>query len=504
MSQAPRGWRRFLLRGNRLHPVWRAAAYLFSFLAAAATLEILLGLAYVVILLAIGQPVIDALGALTAGQLPRPILLGGGILRLGTALLLALLLGRFLDREPAATMGFGLQRVGRDGTLGLALGLGTMLAIGGINLAFGWANWTQGTGNLGTFLLDALALLPLAAAEEVVFRGYLLRAIGGWRGPAVGAVVTSVLFALLHALNPNLSLLGLLNILLAGVVFALAVERSGTLWLAVGYHFAWNLAQGPLLGMPVSGTTWEGLLALGTGGPPLWSGGSFGPEGGLLSTAILLLSLFPLWAATRRPASVAVACRNQRAALEARFWPLPHTHHSLEVDTRFFRDLARAPGGGRMGEVVLLLRHPDGMVLLHTKTFYPPGVYRLPSGGIKQGEPVMAAARRETAEETGLSIQESRPLGLLTYTLRQGRQRFFFHSWLVLAEVEGEPRVVDTDERIEGFRWVEPETLAQVATDLRSVPPEWAGWGHFRVLAHDAAQRWSSGPDSERNSSCAF
>jgi membrane protease YdiL (CAAX protease family)/8-oxo-dGTP pyrophosphatase MutT (NUDIX family) len=491
------GWRRLLLRGGRLHPVWRGTVYLVSFLAVEVTFEIVAGLVYVAVVLLTGQASPDLLEALLAGRLPRSLLLAAGWLRLGISLGLALLLGRLVDREPVATMGLEFSRTGRDGALGFVLGLGAMSAVAGIGLAAGWTHWERGAGNLGTLLLDLLALLPAAAAEEIVFRGYLLRAIGSWRGPAAGVGITSVLFVLFHGLNPNVTLLGLLNILLAGVVFALAVERAGTLWLAVGYHLAWNLAQGALLGLPVSGMAWDGLLALGTGGPPFWTGGQFGPEGGALATLVLLLSVLPLWALTRRSSSVAVAVENQRAALEARFWPLPHVHDDLEASARLFRDMARAPSRGRLGEVVLLLRRPDAKFLLHTKTFYPPEAYRLPSGGIKQGETVMEAARREAAEEAGLPLSDGRPLGLVTYTFRNGRKRFFFHSWVVVAEVEGEPTVVDKHERIEGFRWVGPEGVWQAGAALRSVPSEWENWGHFRALAHEAALRWLRQPAAE-------
>ncbi|HIE37809.1 MAG TPA: NUDIX domain-containing protein [Anaerolineales bacterium] len=488
-----RGWRRFFLRGGRLHPLWRALVYLLSFLVAEVVLDLLVALTYVGALLLTGRSLMDVLGLLAIGRLPRPILLATGLTRLGTALGLALLLGRFLDREPVETMGLDRSRVGQDGAVGVALGLSTMLALGGVRLALGWADLGPGPGTPGGFLLDAVALLPLAAAEEVAFRGYLLRALTTWRGPAVGVVVTSLLFALFHALNPNPSWLAMLNIALAGVVFALAAERAGTLWLAVGYHFAWNLAQGPLLGMPVSGMKWEGLLGLGTEGPALWTGGLFGPEGGLLATGVLLLSLPLLWMATRRPATLAAACRHQRAAVEARFGPLPHFHHRLEVNAAQFDGMVRALDRyDRDGEVVLLLRRADGDLLLHTKSFYPVRAYRLPSGGIRRGEPVLEAACREAEEEAGLAVREPRPLGLLTYRLRQGRRRLFFHSWLVVGGVEGEPATNDDRERISGFRWVPLDELSQVATKLRALPPEWAGWGRFRALAHDAALRWLS------------
>jgi 8-oxo-dGTP pyrophosphatase MutT (NUDIX family) len=139
----------------------------------------------------------------------------------------------------------------------------------------------------------------------------------------------------------------------------------------------------------------------------------------------------------------------------------------------------------RWGEVVLFLRRADGHLLLHTKTFYPPGVFRLPSGGILPGESVLAAARREIQEETGLAPRALRPLGLISVTFRRGWRCRFFHSWLVLADVEGDPRPGDAGERISDFRWVPPETLPSVAAQLRALPPDWADWGRFRALSHD-------------------
>ena len=490
MPQLSAGWRRVLMRGDRLHPLWRVAAFLLGLLVTEIVTQVLVGLAYLLFLLQESQSGLEELLQIGSVQLPGWLLLLFGVLRLGSILALALLLGRWVDKEPAETMGLERRRVWRDALLGAGLGVMTMLSLGGFLLAFGWTSLVLGTASVTTVLVQAVALLPLAAAEEVAFRGYLQRAVAGWRGPMLGVLVSSVLFALFHGLNPNLGMLGLANIFLAGVVFGLAVEWTGTLWLATAYHFVWNLVQGPILGFPVSGTAWEGLLALQPGGPSLWSGGAFGPEGGLLATLVLLASLLPLWAVSRRPASLATGCRQQRAAIETRYGPLPHTHFRLDVQSRFFPDIARAPRMGRIGEIVLVMRRLDGCLLLHTKTFYPEGTYRLPSGGIQQAEPVLQAAQREIAEETGLSAPEIRPLGLLTYTMRHGRRQAFFHSWVILADVEGEPAAADAGERIEGFRWVEPRELGQIANELRALPDDWTSWGRFRAAAHDAAVRW--------------
>ncbi len=496
LTRNPLTWRALFLRGDRLHPLWRVALFLTALVLAETAID-----SVVILLLLLvqpsGLPAAELLSELGSGQTPRLLFLGVSVLRLPVYGGLALLLGRLLDREPAATMGLSTARAGRDGLLGLLIGLAAMLLVAAARLALGWATLQRGGGSAGLFLLDLLALLAAAAAEEIAFRGYVQRAIAAWKGPLAGVLVSAALFSFAHVLNPNVNVVGVLNIVLAGVVFALAVERRGTLWLATGYHLAWNLAQGALLGMPVSGMAWDGLLALSDGGPALLTGGTFGPEGGLLATTALLLSLLPLLWATRGPATVVPAYRRQRAEAEARFGPLPHRPIRVTASDLFDGELQRKiQQGQRLGEVVLLLRRADGQVLLHTKHFYPPDVYRLPSGGINGDESVVTAAQREACEETGLELCQARPLGVLTYDMRQGRQSFFFHSWLVTGQVDGQPAPQDEHERITGYRWVDAKALPEITGQLRRLPDEWAGWGQYRAHAHDAAATvgWTASP----------
>src|SRR2546425_1084616 len=67
----------------------------------------------------------------------------------------------------------------------------------------------------------------------------------------------------------------------------------------------------------------------------------------------------------------------------------------------------------RVGEVCMVVRRPNGKILLSIKTFYPRGAYRLPTGGIHHGERILDALRRETAEETGLETQLRRFLAAI-------------------------------------------------------------------------------------------
>jgi hypothetical protein len=114
--------------------------------------------------------------------------------------------------------------------------------------------------------------------------------------------ITSLLFALLHGLNANLSWLGMLNIALAGVAMGVGYRATGRLWLPMAYHLGWNLAMGSLFGLPVSGIRFRGLLiAADYGRLPWLTGDTFGPEGGLLATLLLLgaVGVFGWWGRRR-------------------------------------------------------------------------------------------------------------------------------------------------------------------------------------------------------------
>lgn len=169
-------------------------------------------------------------------------------------------------------------------------------------------------------------------------------------------------------------------------------------------------------------------------------------------------------------------------------YPLaPQEHHTLSADPAFVEHMERVIQD-RAGEVVLVVRRPDGRLLLHTKSFYPTGTWRLPSGGINRGEHPEAAARREIAEETGLPVQLERLLGRLTYTICGETARIPFTSYVFLAATPGgEPAVHDAAEQICGYRWVLPEELGEIAHQLGHLPPDWHSWGYFRSLAHRLA-----------------
>ena len=178
--------------------------------------------------------------------------------------------------------------------------------------------------------------------------------------------------------------------------------------------------------------------------------------------------------------------------LETLSAPFPHLvsrEISLEMTGQapsFFDDMIHSAEKGRRGEVVMVIRHSDGRIWLHTKHFYPGGVYRLPTGGVDAEEPALHAACRELWEETGLRAEPTNCLGILRYRLERAGVVIPFVSYIFLFQGgKHEPVSHDPDEKIAGFKLVSPAQLAEKAQALRLVPLEWRDWGDFRALSHE-------------------
>lgn len=191
----------------------------------------------------------------------------------------------------------------RHATAGVGLGGCLGVFIVGVQWSAGWLIRVSGTtiDDPGEWLWEPPLLLGVvvlavgAAGEELLFRGYglqqLMRATTPW--PAV--IGTSALFGLLHFNNPDFSRIGMLNTMLFGALFGVALVRHRSLWLPYGMHFGWNLTLAAS-GVNVSGLTIRLTdLSFAPAGPSLWSGAEYGPEGSLLTTFAVIGLGVGLW-----------------------------------------------------------------------------------------------------------------------------------------------------------------------------------------------------------------
>ena len=141
-------------------------------------------------------------------------------------------------------------------------------------------------------------------------------------------------------------------------------------------------------------------------------------------------------------------------------------------------------------EVVLAIRRPSGKLLLHTKAFYPQGIFRLPSGTMEGEESIAEAVLREAREETGLTVRVVSFLGVIQYELRSAAQALTFATYaFLLDEVGGVLMPDEVGEEITAFREVESQELLGIAARLRSLRGRWRDWGLFRAPAHNLVAR---------------
>lgn len=136
----------------------------------------------------------------------------------------------------------------------------------------------------------ALVFLSFAAfSEEIIFRGYILQTIEKKWGTAAGLTISSLLFGFAHMVNNvggasqwDKALSCLFLSFEAGLPLAACYLLTRRLWMSIGMHWAWNLFEGPVFGTFVSGTRFGApLITAKLTGPPLLTGGAFGPEGSL-------------------------------------------------------------------------------------------------------------------------------------------------------------------------------------------------------------------------------
>jgi 8-oxo-dGTP diphosphatase len=160
---------------------------------------------------------------------------------------------------------------------------------------------------------------------------------------------------------------------------------------------------------------------------------------------------------------------------------------SIEINKEYFEYMRTAKGDlDTSSEVVMVLPRPGGKVLTLTKSFYPSGVYNLPSGGIHPGETTEEAFAREVAEETGIPVALQSEIGRIDHILTSaGRQTSFTSHVILGTESAQTPHPSDEGEHISGYRDADIGDLRQFAEQMRSLTGQWLGFGRFRATALD-------------------
>ncbi len=206
------------------------------------------------------------------------------------ALALTWIFRKIIDRKSFAELGFQIKGYKNEAMLGIFISI-ALLGIGTIALIIlGYLVFTGYNFDGSALLLELAILLMVSLTEEVIFRGYILHNLLQSMNKWVALLITSILFGLFHSSNPDVSVLAIVNVVLAGVVLGLNYIYTQNLWFGIGFHFAWNFFQGPILGYDVSGLELQSIFQQTLMGPELFTGGAFGFEASLLCTILLSMA----------------------------------------------------------------------------------------------------------------------------------------------------------------------------------------------------------------------
>ncbi len=138
--------------------------------------------------------------------------------------------------------------------LGLGIGFGMNAFCAVVALIKGDIHIYYNSFNPFVLLYLFIVILIQSSAEELVCRCYLYqRLMRTYHSPLLAIITNSLLFGAMHLLNPNVSVWGIVSILLSGVLFSLCIYYFDSFWCCAMMHTAWNFTQNIIFGLPNSG-----------------------------------------------------------------------------------------------------------------------------------------------------------------------------------------------------------------------------------------------------------
>lgn len=220
-------------------------------------------------------------------------------IQVGIMILAVILFWKFFDKRPLKDLGLvNPLRNMKYLVNGLIFGAVSISIVFFILIIFGQIEMVNSFSqpNITNWLIiDLIMFIFVGLSEELFSRGYCITVLGQSNNKWVMILVSSLIFSAMHLLNPNVSFVGLLNIFLVGILFAIMFLKSGNLWMPIGYHITWNYFQGNIFGFNVSGKDIHGLYSLKYTTENIINGGKFGPEGGIITSVLLVISIILVW-----------------------------------------------------------------------------------------------------------------------------------------------------------------------------------------------------------------
>lgn len=213
-------------------------------------------------------------------------------------ILVVILFCKLLQKRRVRTIGFVKEGAVKEYLMGLLAGFLVFSATVLICMLTGALKFEGLSDSFapGMFILYVLGYMIQGMAEEVLCRGYFMVSIARRYPFVAAAVINAVFFAALHLSNPGITPLAFINLSLFGIFASVYFIKRGNIWGIGAFHSIWNLVQGNFYGIKVSGLT-SNCTVFDTAfveGKEFFNGGSFGMEGGIATTIVLVVGIIVL------------------------------------------------------------------------------------------------------------------------------------------------------------------------------------------------------------------
>ncbi len=200
---------------------------------------------------------------------------------------------KFVDKEPFIKLGFQTKNRLKDFIVGFLIGAIVMACGYLLLLSLEEIQFVHLLFDTKEIIFSILLFIIVAFAEEVVFRGYVLKNLMTSFNKYVALIISSFLFAVAHGINPNIDLLSLANLFLAGIILGITYIYTKNLWFPIALHLSWNLFQ-TVFGFNVSGHDTYSLIEFSIKENNLLNGGDFGFEGSILSVIFQIIIIISI------------------------------------------------------------------------------------------------------------------------------------------------------------------------------------------------------------------
>ncbi len=158
---------------------------------------------------------------------------------------------------------------------------------------------------------------------------------------------------------------------------------------------------------------------------------------------------------------------------------------AFPVNADEYRRIKASQKNGRKHDFTLYIFKDDQIVVI-AKHFYPPGLYRAPSGGVRPGEDVQTGIYREAFEETGCEIELERFLLHTDVSFENEIGIIEWNSYVFQARyLRGDFNFTDHKE----IREVRLASLNEFDKFSAIMKQSKLGGLHYRAALHDAVQK---------------